>query len=141
MAAGGRRDDQRDQEGRIVPEDVDYINAHGTSTPYNDRPGRWRQEALATTPTSWPSSPVDDRPLLGAASGAENGITVLAIQHQLVPPTINLDHPDADCDLDFRALQAGRCRPVCVAELRSVRRHGRTLTVQSTVAPGPSRPP
>jgi 3-oxoacyl-[acyl-carrier-protein] synthase II len=39
--------------------------------------------------------------LLGAAGGLEAGITVLAIQHQLVPPTINLDHPDPDCDLDY----------------------------------------
>ena len=39
--------------------------------------------------------------LLGAAGGLEAGITVLAVRHQIVPPTINLDHPDPDCDLDY----------------------------------------
>ena len=39
--------------------------------------------------------------LLGAAGGLEAGITVLAVYHQIAPPTINLDHPDADCDLDY----------------------------------------
>jgi 3-oxoacyl-[acyl-carrier-protein] synthase II len=88
----------------IVPEDVDYINAHGTSTPYNDR-----LETLAIKKAfgdhayklAVSSTKSMTGHLLGAAGGLEAGITVLAIQHQLVPPTINLDHPDPDCDLDY----------------------------------------
>ena len=88
----------------IAPEDIDYINAHGTSTPYNDR-----LETLAikkcfgnhahTLAISSTKSMTGH--LLGAAGGLEAGITVLAIRHQLVPPTINLDEADPDCDLDY----------------------------------------
>ena len=88
----------------IAPEDVDYINAHGTSTPYNDR-----LETLAIKKAfgdhayklAVSSTKSMTGHLLGAAGGLEAAITVLAIQHQLVPPTINLDHPDPDCDLDY----------------------------------------
>jgi 3-oxoacyl-[acyl-carrier-protein] synthase II len=88
----------------IRPDQVDYINAHGTSTPYNDR-----LETLAikrvfgdharTLAISSTKSMTGH--LLGAAGGLEGGITVLAIKHQVIPPTINYENPDPDCDLDY----------------------------------------
>ena len=92
------------RKANIAPEDVDYINAHGTSTPYNDRiethaihncfgdhAGR-----LAISSTKSMTGH-----LLGGAGGLEAGITALAVHQQVVPPTINLDDPDPDCDLDY----------------------------------------
>jgi 3-oxoacyl-[acyl-carrier-protein] synthase II len=88
----------------IAPEDVDYINAHGTSTPYNDR-----LETLAIKKCfgdhayklAISSTKSMTGHLLGAAGGFEAGITALAVRHQIVPPTIHLDEPDPDCDLDY----------------------------------------
>ena len=90
----------------VRPEDVDYINAHGTSTPINDP-----TETLAVKTTFgeharklvMSSTKSMTGHLLGAAGGLEAGITALAIRHQLAPPTINLDHPDPACDLDYAA--------------------------------------
>jgi 3-oxoacyl-[acyl-carrier-protein] synthase II len=88
----------------ILPEQVSYINAHGTSTPYNDK-----LETLAIKKTFGDHAykiPVSSTKsmtghLLGGAGGLEAGITVLALRDQIVPPTINLEHPDPDCDLDY----------------------------------------
>jgi 3-oxoacyl-[acyl-carrier-protein] synthase II len=88
----------------IRPDEVDYINAHGTSTPYNDR-----LETLAIKRTfgdharklAISSTKSMTGHLLGAAGGLEGGITALAIKHQLIPPTINYETPDPDCDLDY----------------------------------------
>ncbi len=91
-------------DAKILPEQVSYINAHGTSTPYNDR-----LETIAIKkvfgdhaykiPVSSTKSMTGH--LLGGAGGLEAGITVLALQDQIIPPTINLDNPDPDCDLDY----------------------------------------
>src|SRR5687768_1990639 len=88
----------------ITPAQVDYINAHGTSTPFNDR-----LETLAirrlfgehASKLAISSTKSMTGHLLGAAGGLEAGITALAIKHQLVPPTINYQTPDPDCDLDY----------------------------------------
>jgi 3-oxoacyl-[acyl-carrier-protein] synthase II len=88
----------------IGPEQVDYINAHGTSTPHNDR-----LETLAikrcfgdhAKTLAVSSTKSMHGHLLGAAGGLEAGITVLALAHQVAPPTINLDQPDEECDLDY----------------------------------------
>jgi 3-oxoacyl-[acyl-carrier-protein] synthase II len=83
---------------------VDYINAHGTSTPHNDRIETLairrvfgaHADKLAVSSTKSMTGH-----LLGAAGGLEAGITVLAVHNQRVPPTINLDDQDPDCDLDY----------------------------------------
>jgi 3-oxoacyl-[acyl-carrier-protein] synthase II len=88
----------------IEPSQVDYINAHGTSTPIND-PTETRgvkslfgEHAYKLAMSSTKSMTGH---LLGAAGGLEAGITALAIRHQIAPPTINLDNPDPACDLDY----------------------------------------
>jgi 3-oxoacyl-[acyl-carrier-protein] synthase II len=83
---------------------VDYINAHGTSTPINDPTETRGVKALfgehAYT-LAMSSTKSMTGHLLGAAGGLEAGITALAVKHQIAPPTINLDNPDAGCDLDY----------------------------------------
>lgn len=83
---------------------VDYINAHGTSTPYND-PSETKAikavfgEDAYTTPVSSTKSSIGH--LLGGAGAVETVICILAIRDSVMPPTINLDNPDPECDLDY----------------------------------------
>src|SRR6266852_4840897 len=88
----------------ITPSQVNYINAHGTSTPHGDKVEtiaikRCFGDHAAQLPVSSTKSMTGH--LLGAAGGLEAGITVLAVHHQLAPPTINLDQPDDECELDY----------------------------------------
>ncbi len=88
----------------IAPDEVDYINAHGTSTPFNDRLEtlaikRCFGEHAARVAVSSTKSMTGH--LLGASGGLEAGISALAVYHQVAPPTINLDVADEDCDLDY----------------------------------------
>jgi 3-oxoacyl-[acyl-carrier-protein] synthase II len=102
------------QKAGIAPHEVNYINAHGTSTPHNDRLETVaikkcfgdHARALAISSTKSMTGH-----LLGAAGGLEAAISALAIHHQAVPPTINLDHPDPECDLDY-VPHTGRQMPV-----------------------------
>ena len=88
------------------PSKVNYVNAHGTSTPYNDKletlaikrvfGDHAHQMAVSSTKSMTGH-------LLGAAGGLEAGITALAVKRQMIPPTINLENPDSECDLDYVA--------------------------------------
>lgn len=92
------------EDAGIKPEQVDYINAHGTSTPYNDH-----FETLAVKTVfadhayklAMSSTKSMTGHLLGAAGGVEAIFTVLALQEGILPPTINLETPDPECDLDY----------------------------------------
>ncbi len=92
------------EDGRVSPEDIQYINAHGTSTQYNDK-----TETLAIKKVfgdragrvGVSSTKSMTGHLLGAAGGVETAITALAIFHQVMPPTINYEIPDPECDLDY----------------------------------------
>jgi 3-oxoacyl-[acyl-carrier-protein] synthase II len=88
----------------ITPDHVDYINAHGTSTPIND-PTETKAVKLTfgdhAARLAMSSTKSMTGHLLGAAGGLEAGITALAVKHQIAPPTINLDNPDPACDLDY----------------------------------------
>jgi 3-oxoacyl-[acyl-carrier-protein] synthase II len=92
------------RDAGIAPADVDYINAHGTSTPYNDKLetlaikrvfGEHAQRLAISSTKSMTGH------LLGAAGGLEAGISALAVKRQMIPPTINYETPDAECDLDY----------------------------------------
>jgi 3-oxoacyl-[acyl-carrier-protein] synthase II len=91
-------------DAEVRPEQVSYINAHGTSTPYNDR-----LETLAIRKVfgdhayklAVSSTKSMTGHLLGGAGGLEAGISALILRDQILPPTINLENPDPDCDLDY----------------------------------------
>jgi 3-oxoacyl-[acyl-carrier-protein] synthase II len=92
------------KDGGAQPEEIDYINAHGTSTPYNDK---FETRAIRKTfgehayKLAVSSTKSMTGHLLGAAGGIEGVFSVLAIHHKTVPPTINYITPDPDCDLDY----------------------------------------
>lgn len=88
----------------IRPEDVDYINAHGTSTKLNDLSETKAikvvfKEHAYKMPVSSTKSMIGH--LLGGAGGVEAIFTILSIKHNIVPPTINYERPDPECDLDY----------------------------------------
>jgi len=92
------------KDAGVTPDQVSYINAHGTSTPHNDRLETMAIKKLfgdhaRKVPISSTKSMVGH--LLGAAGAVEAGIAALALQRQVVPPTINYQTPDPDCDLDY----------------------------------------
>ncbi len=92
------------EQADMEPEEVDYINAHGTSTPLNDRfetiavkkvfDGHAYKLGMSSTKSMTGH-------LLGAAGGVEAAISVLSISESALPPTINLENPDPDCDLNY----------------------------------------
>ena len=95
----------------VEPGQVDYINAHGTSTPHGDKVetiaikrcfGDLAKKVAVSSTKSMTGH------LLGAAGGLEAGISILAVHHQIAPPTINLDCADEACDLDYVPNQARR---------------------------------
>jgi len=92
------------RDAGLKPEQIQYVNAHGTSTPLGDvietkALKRVMGEHAGAVAVSSTKSMTGH--LLGGAGGLEAGITVLAIRDQIAPPTINLEHPDEGCDLDY----------------------------------------
>lgn len=92
------------EDGGLKPDDIDYINAHGTSTDYNDKfetlaiKEVFGEHAYKLAVSSTKSMTGH---LLGAAGGIEAIFTVLAMKEGILPPTINLESPDPECDLDY----------------------------------------
>ena len=92
------------RDAQVNPDEIDYINAHGTSTPLGDRVetiavkrvfgDHARKVAISSTKSMTGH-------LLGAAGGLEAGILALTVKHGVIPPTINYEDPDPECDLDY----------------------------------------
>jgi 3-oxoacyl-[acyl-carrier-protein] synthase II len=94
---------------RLTPQDVDYINAHGTSTQLNDpMETKAIKKALGERAYQIPISSTKSMTghLVGAAGAIEAAFTVLTIGTGIIPPTINLEEPDPECDLDYTPLKA-----------------------------------
>ena len=92
------------KDAGIKPEEIDYINAHGTSTYYNDK---YETKAIKTVfgdhayKLAVSSTKSMTGHLLGAAGGIEAIFSVMAIKDGIIPPTINIETPDEECDLDY----------------------------------------
>ncbi len=92
------------EDAGVNPESIHYINAHGTSTPFNDKIETLAIKRLFGTHASKigiNSTKSMMGHLLGAAGGVEAGITALCLENQIMPPTINYENPDPECDLDY----------------------------------------
>jgi 3-oxoacyl-[acyl-carrier-protein] synthase II len=91
-------------DAQMIGDEIDYINAHGTSTQLNDVyetkaiKSVFKEKASSIAVSSTKSMTGH---LLGGAGGIETVFTALAISDGIIPPTINLDHPDEECDLDY----------------------------------------
>jgi 3-oxoacyl-[acyl-carrier-protein] synthase II len=103
------------KDAGMNPDDIDYINAHGTSTPLNDRcettaiktvfKDHARKLAVSSTKSMTGH-------MLGGAGGIESAFTALTLFHGIIPPTVNLDKPDPACDLDYVPHVARESKPV-----------------------------
>ena len=118
-------------DGELNPEDIDYINAHGTSTGYNDKfetaaiKAVFEDHAKKLMVSSTKSMTGH---LLGAAGGVEAIISVLSIKEGIIPPTINYQTPDPECDLDYVPNEA-RKRDIKVALSNSLGFGGHNATI------------
>jgi 3-oxoacyl-[acyl-carrier-protein] synthase II len=118
----------------VNPEEIDYINAHGTSTPVGDVA---ETEAIKTVfgdhakKLAVSSTKSMTGHLLGAAGAAEIIFCIKAIEQNILPPTINLDHPDAACDLDYVPHKARECKvDVAMSNSFGFGGHNATLLVR-----------
>jgi len=122
------------KDAKLKPEDVSYINAHGTSTKLNDKVetlaiklalGDYAKKVMVSSTKSMTGH------LLGAAGGVEFVVCCLAIKDSVVPPTINYEFPDPDCDLDYVPGAARKTRVnVCLSNSLGFGGHNATLAVK-----------
>lgn len=122
------------KDASLNPQDVDYINAHGTSTKLNDKIetlaikkalGSYAKKAMVSSTKSMTGH------LLGAAGGVEFVICALAIKDGVVPPTINYEYPDPDCDLDYVPNTARKAAvEACLSNSLGFGGHNATLAVK-----------
>jgi 3-oxoacyl-[acyl-carrier-protein] synthase II len=91
------------KDAGLNPDDIQYINAHGTSTPLGDKAETTAIKTIfgSSTKVAVSSTKSQLGHLLGASGGVEFVVCVQALRDQIAPPTINLDNPDEDCDLDY----------------------------------------
>ena len=119
------------QDAHLNPGDVQYINAHGTATPLNDKA---ETEAIKSVfgphahKLSISSSKSMVGHLLGGSGGVEAVFTVMTIHDGVVHPTINLEHPDPECDLDY-VPNVSRRLPVKIALSNSLGFGGHNVTI------------
>jgi len=122
------------KDADLKPESVDYINAHGTSTPLNDKFetmaiktvfGEYAKKVAISSTKSMTGH------LLGAAGGVELIVCLLAMEKNLIPPTINYEYPDPECDLDYVPNQARKAEvKVAVSNSLGFGGHNATLLVR-----------
>ncbi|MCU0665716.1 MAG: beta-ketoacyl-ACP synthase II [Candidatus Omnitrophica bacterium] len=122
------------EDGAINPEEISYINAHGTSTKLNDKLetlaikralGDYANKVMVSSTKSMTGH------LLGAAGGVEFIVCCLAIKDQVVPPTINYDNPDPECDLDYVPNIARKCNVnICMSNSLGFGGHNASLVVK-----------
>jgi len=122
------------RDAQLNPEDVTYINAHGTSTKLNDKIetlaikralGSYAKKVMVSSTKSMTGH------LLGAAGGVEFVACCLAIRDDILPPTINYEHPDPDCDLDYVPNTARKVKvEVCMSNSLGFGGHNATLVVK-----------
>ncbi len=124
------------EDGGVAPSDVDYINAHGTSTPLNDKmetaaiKGALGDEASRSVMVS--SSKSMTGHMLGAAGGFEAVVCALALKHGVVPPTINYQTPDPECDLDYVPNEAREKKlSVCLSNSLGFGGHNASLLLKA----------
>jgi 3-oxoacyl-[acyl-carrier-protein] synthase II len=122
------------RDAGLRPQDVDYINAHGTSTKLNDKVETLAiKKALGTHASKVMVSSTKSMTghLLGAAGGVEFVVCSLAIKDSVVPPTVNYEYPDPDCDLDYVPNTARKAQvKVCLSNSLGFGGHNATLAVK-----------
>ncbi|MDD5595444.1 MAG: beta-ketoacyl-ACP synthase II [Candidatus Omnitrophica bacterium] len=121
-------------DAKLTPEQIDYINAHGTSTKLNDKyetlsikkaMGDYAKKVMISSTKSMTGH------LLGAAGGVEFVVCCLAIRDKVIPPTINYEYPDPDCDLDYVPNTARKHEVnVCMSNSLGFGGHNATLIVR-----------
>ncbi len=105
------------RDAGVEPEDIDYVNAHGTSTPLGDKAETVAIKSVFgdhSSKLAVSSTKSQLGHLLGASGGVEVIACMMALRHQVAPPTINLDNPDPACDLDYVPNEAREQRIRCV---------------------------